>query len=369
MNAQTWTRVGSAPQPYVITLREDGRLSCDCRGWTVKRAGKGRSCKHTKEIAATFAVVDTRDDAEYVIESDRKIADAPVQAVIRAALIEGAQYRPLMLADKMPDDRTFADYRAPEWAMEQKFDGERCLIAVRSGQVSAWSRAGRNAEGDRRDGLRRDLAPQIIAAAAQLPDGDYDGEVVVGIGLSSDVRRIENRAATVLVLFDMLARSGHDLTVQTYDARRAYLAEAVAVLPANAAIRMSTSSDPHAKMLAAIWAAGGEGVVLKRRSSTYAGRRSADWIKVKHHDELVAEIIGFEDSKANGAKDAVILYAFQHATLGRIESKCKVLNAGWSRRIKAGTIAVGTRIEVSYQLLMPSGKPRHGMAKRVVGEA
>ena len=34
---------------YETVLWSDGDLSCDCRGWTIKRAGTERTCKHVRE--------------------------------------------------------------------------------------------------------------------------------------------------------------------------------------------------------------------------------------------------------------------------------------------------------------------------------
>jgi hypothetical protein len=45
---------------YVTTLWENGAVSCTCPGWTIKKAGKNRECKHTKaSVAAQFADMQT----------------------------------------------------------------------------------------------------------------------------------------------------------------------------------------------------------------------------------------------------------------------------------------------------------------------
>lgn len=41
-------RAGGAFATYITRLNDDCSLSCDCAGWTIKRAGKPRGCKHTK---------------------------------------------------------------------------------------------------------------------------------------------------------------------------------------------------------------------------------------------------------------------------------------------------------------------------------
>ncbi len=37
----------SSDKVYTVKEDENGNLSCDCRGWTIKKPGKERSCKHT----------------------------------------------------------------------------------------------------------------------------------------------------------------------------------------------------------------------------------------------------------------------------------------------------------------------------------
>lgn len=47
---------------YTTTVYVDGRVLCDCRGWTVKKNGKPRQCKHTKEVIAGRPI---HDDGDY----------------------------------------------------------------------------------------------------------------------------------------------------------------------------------------------------------------------------------------------------------------------------------------------------------------
>jgi ATP-dependent DNA ligase len=341
-------------------LREDGRLSCTCPGWINKRKDKPRGCKNTKDIIKTEGfVVDARDDGEYVIGTAASGAVAPQPVVAPKVAPNGVAYRPLMLAEKLPEDRSVSDYDANEWTAEEKYDGERCFVAVRGGTVYAWSRAGNG----RQEGLKRDLAPHIKAIVEKLPDGDYDGEIVVGRGKSSDVRAIVNANAVSFVIFDVLAFRGQDLTGHSYDGRRAVLEALNDQLMLGGSVVVSRAFAPSKTEVEKIWAEGGEGVVLKKRSAPYTGYRSIDWLKIKQHDELVATITGFEKGE-NGPKSTVV---FMMAN--GIGSKVKVRNADWHRRIASGEIGIGTQIEVAYQSLLASGKPRHPVAKRVVGEA
>jgi len=42
----------SSSKTYTVKENEDGNLSCDCRGWTMKKPGQERGCKHTREVVA-----------------------------------------------------------------------------------------------------------------------------------------------------------------------------------------------------------------------------------------------------------------------------------------------------------------------------
>jgi len=42
----------SSSKVYTVKENEKGELSCDCRGWTMKKPGQERGCKHTREIVA-----------------------------------------------------------------------------------------------------------------------------------------------------------------------------------------------------------------------------------------------------------------------------------------------------------------------------
>ena len=55
--AKTYRDIASFPSSssfkvYTVKEDENGELSCDCRGWTMKKPGQERSCKHTREVVA-----------------------------------------------------------------------------------------------------------------------------------------------------------------------------------------------------------------------------------------------------------------------------------------------------------------------------
>lgn len=176
---------------------------------------------------------------------------------------------------------------------QPKFDGFR-LVAVRdAGQVSLWTRQG------------KDLTvrfPDVAAAVdAQVPAGwVLDGEVVVWsadrtsftdlsrrlAGSPAHVARLVRASPASYVAFDVLAAAGQDLRREPFDARRDVLEVAGARWVPPLAVCPQTT-DP---VLAQAWfedmaVAGIEGLVVKGGAQRYRpGRR--DWVKVKRRDEL-----------------------------------------------------------------------------------
>jgi bifunctional non-homologous end joining protein LigD len=87
-------------------------------------------------------------------------------------------------------------------------------------------------------------------------------------------------ARVTLLSFDLLRLGDDDLTALSYDHRRELLAAHVA---GTSRVLVPDSFDDGAALLASTAQQGLEGVVAKRRASTYQqGVRSPDWVKVPH---------------------------------------------------------------------------------------
>ena len=163
-------------------------------------------------------------------------------------------------------------FTGAEWSFERKFDGIR-LIAFKQGRsVRLYSRTRKEKE-----------LPRIAAAVAALPVDDVvlDGEVTWD-------------GHTGYHVFDVVWIGGHDVTHLTLTARRSLLAE----LPMEAPLYRVAELDDVAPWERAC-AEGWEGVIAKRRDSTYEHRRSKHWLKMKcelTHDFVVG---GFTDGQGS----------------------------------------------------------------------
>lgn len=172
----------------------------------------------------------------------------------------------------------------PEWLHEVKWDGMRILADIHDGRVRLSARS------------ESDVTvtfPELAGLAELLPDALLDGEVVaMSDGRPSfqalaermhvqDRRRAQRLTATrpvVLMVFDVLRLYGVDLLDRPLEDRRATLER----LPLDGPHwQVPPAYDDGSALLAATREQGLEGVVSKRRTSTYQpGERSKDWVKV-----------------------------------------------------------------------------------------
>lgn len=193
------------------------------------------------------------------------------------------------------------------WAFEMKWDGVRVLTYVENGAVHLMSRLGRDITAG---------YPELWGLASALPPraAILDGELVAfdDVGRPSferlqqrmhvrdplRVRRLVRTCPVKYLLFDLLHCDQRALRTASYDIRREALEEldlsgdSWMVPPAfvgDGAAALATSRQQRL-----------EGVVAKRRRSAYLpGRRSPDWIKVKHERTQDVVICGWRPGEGN----------------------------------------------------------------------
>jgi bifunctional non-homologous end joining protein LigD len=195
------------------------------------------------------------------------------------------------------------------WAYEFKWDGIRAVVWSDGGRARALSRNGNDITA---------AFPELrqVGAAMGSHQVVLDGELVVfddenrpsfsrlskRIHLASprDVERAAKRDPASLIVFDVLHLDGRSTLGDTYDERRRQLeglglgGEAWAVTP-------SFVDVSGAAVLKTAVELGMEGVVAKRRTSTYRpGVRSNEWVKVKAERIQEAVIGGW--TEGNGSR-------------------------------------------------------------------
>lgn len=329
---------------YTTKRHADGALSCNCKGWTFKRADGPRSCTHTRQIEATPCVRQITKSVPSIPSSffvAPKSVPAPMLASAMVVPLTGAAF-----------DAEYAD-----WVLEEKHDGHRVAIRV-GAEVSAWSRprAGDVAKA-------KELPDAMKAALLHLSPGVYDGELVVPGGNSWDVTAIGSRL--VFVAFDILELDGADLTRHPYIVRRDTLIEQLRKLPKGQKSVSTVESLPVTwATVEAIWKRGGEGAILKRPASLYrAGYRSPEWIKVKAQSAATLTITGFEAGKCGPFSKLMLRDETGHDTT------VKTLGNAMLAQVAADPESfIGRRVVISFQQKTPGGSYRHGVFDHFAGE-
>lgn len=204
-----------------------------------------------------------------------------------------------------------APFDGDDWLFEIKWDGFRAL-------------ARRDRDACRLLGRRKtDFSsrfPTLTRALSALPPGSIiDGEIVAMIDGKPDfstlLRRTPNKRGTIVyVAFDLLYERGSSVMGLACEERRGRLRRllnrsnrpgdakaSASVVPSEAIV-----GDGQACFREAV-AMGLEGVMAKRRQSTYRpGVRTGDWLKIKHRQEMVCAVIGYEPSDDYGLKSLII---------------------------------------------------------------
>ncbi|MFF1809375.1 ATP-dependent DNA ligase [Streptomyces sp. NPDC058251] len=202
----------------------------------------------------------------------------------------------------LPEPMLAAAVNSPDlprgWAAEPKWDGFRANLSVDSGRVVLRSRRGTD--------MTRAF-PEVVAGAAQLPDGTaLDGELVVWEAGRLTFKRLQGRLRLSgtgagrlaqewpghFVAFDLLRLAGTNTMPWPYRRRRAALEQLFTArrLTVPWALCPSTT-DPDAVREWLSWTAVGlEGVVFKRLEDPYRPAIRG-WLKYKVRESTEA-IVG-----------------------------------------------------------------------------
>ena len=198
----------------------------------------------------------------------------------------------------------------PKWSYEPKVDGYRAIAFIQDGAVRLQSRRG------------IDLTPAFPEITAGLAAQAVDRMILDGEILALDAagrpsfNALQNRAtlkqpkeiaeaqrqtSVVFLCFDLLHFAGLNLRGNPYVDRRRYLSQCL--LP-SAHIQLVHVSDDAERLYAAALESGFEGIVSKRKDSTYQpGRRSTAWLKTKAVQSSEFVVGGYTQGK--GAREAL----------------------------------------------------------------
>ena len=285
----------------------DGNLKFELHGhklhgrWVLVRM-KGRAEKQAAWLLIKEKDIHARTSAAYSVVDELPASvkalgpasrhDLPAEAVPSALPPALAPQLATLVAGPPPD--------AAEWLYEIKFDGYRMLVRNDAAGARFYTRHGHD--------WTAKLRPlQSAFDNMKLPPGWYDGEIVVpdaaGIpDFGALQQAFDSKQANdmLLYLFDVPYVAGHDLRNAPLQARRKVLQALLAAAGCDT-VRFSEAFEGAAsRVLASACKLGLEGVIAKRRQSTYRSTRTADWIKLKCSQRQEFVIGGY--TAAQGAR-------------------------------------------------------------------
>ena len=174
------------------------------------------------------------------------------------------------VVDRLPE--------GPDWLYEVKFDGYRALLMKDGSRLQIRSRNNKDLT----------LAYRSVAAAGCRMNAQravVDGEIVaVDAQGHPSFQALQHRSAhpehtVVFYAFDLLHLGGEDLTGTPLETRRSKLPD---VLGESGILMSIELPGTPQQVVEAVTALGLEGVIAKRRSSTYTpGERNTSWLKLK----------------------------------------------------------------------------------------
>ena len=340
-----------------MTIWDRGRY--DVEKWTDSEV---KFVLHGSRVSGGFVLFQTKDRNWMIHRHGPSTRTDPLPETLRPML---ATPGPL------PED-------SAGWAFEVKWDGVRAIVYVEGGRVRVLSRNDLDVTSS---------FPELAEIGKHLGMTTcvLDGEVVAldADGRPSfarlqrrlhvrDGRDAKRRAAAdpvSFVAFDVLYLDGRSRLDEPYDDRRALL-ESLKLSGPGFTTTESFRDAVGADVLAGTVANGLEGVVAKRRDSTYRpGRRSADWVKVKSTATQEVVIGGWTEGQGerSGGLGALLLGIPAASGLHYVGK----VGTGFSDRIRQellDELRPLAAAESPFDDPVPSREAAHFVQPKLVGE-
>lgn len=180
----------------------------------------------------------------------------------------------------------------PMWVHEIKHDGYRLIVRRSGDRVRLFTRRGYDWS---------DRYPRIVEAAKRLR-GSFviDGETVVsdkhGIADFEKLHSGEYNKSAMLWAFDLLELNGEDLCQLTLDERKSKLTKLLRGSRHHGIVLNEHLEADGERAFYHACTLGFEGIVSKRRDSSYISGRSRSWIKVRNPN--APGVLRFQDEEA-----------------------------------------------------------------------
>jgi len=261
------------------------------------------------------------------------------------------------------------------WTFELKWDGARMLAFIRDGSVRLKSREGNDIT-YRYPEVVEALSDAYGAGDTVLLDGEIvvygpDGKPSFPMSHRRDAQGTARSAAGLVasmpatfMVFDILWNCDGDLRAWPYRERQALLAaECERFIPHASTIRYFPPNDDGLTLWSFVNEHALEGLVAKRKDSTYRGGRSHYWVKLKPVRSLSALVAGHRPGPGAGALEIALIDGHGLRRIGHVGSGLTPKHLDEiNRRAGAGEAVV---IEVQYMELSPNGQLRQPVFKGI----
>ena len=278
-----------------------------------------------------------------------------------------------------------------EWQAEWKWDGIRGQLIKRNNEIFVWSRG---------EELMTEKFPEYHSLRELLPEGiALDGEIIPSvdkkplpfallqtrIGRKNVTKKHLQDAPIAFFAYDIIEYEGEDIREWPLEKRRSLLEDIVTKLDHPVLLLSPVINFSSWEQLAAIRESsrdmGSEGIMLKRRSSTYqVGRKVGDWWKWKI-DPLVIDAVMIYAQKGHGrrsnlytdytfaVKDGDKLVSFAKAYSGLTDKEFAEVDSFVKRNSleKFGpvrTVKPELVFEIAFEGIAASNRHKSGVALR-----
>jgi DNA ligase D len=269
---------------------------------------------------------------------------------------------------------TEAPFSAPDWYFEPKLDGVRAIVFINGDSVRMSSRSGL-------DATRQ--FPTIVAEMAEQTERRLilDGEIValnekgvpsfqtiqqrLNLQRDADIRKMDKQIPVYFYAFDILYAGGYDLRGASLSDRKALLKQLL--VPTDHIHLIEHFEEDGVAAYDGAIAAGLEGVMAKKRDSTYeSGRRSRAWLKVKGTQEDEFVVGGYTGGAGGRVKTFGSLLVGQYDDEGRLVYAVNV-GTGFDEKTLASLLKRLESLKTDkspFDVMMP-GTSRFGRPKDV----
>lgn len=275
-----------------------------------RSVASGRDFKGIASGAAPTKKTDVESDAVWHSDPEKaEEADQKTRIVSKAGDGKTPAFRPVQLAtlvDTVP--------AGDGWLFEMKYDGYRCLAAIKGKSVRLYTRNGLDwteqfgalVEPLQKLGLRSALIDGEVCAF----DGKGRTDFTTLKNVLSDGGRLEYFA------FDLLEHNGKDLTQKPLRERKAALQKLLGKAARKDPVQYSSHVAGHGqKVLDALCRDGHEGVIAKRADDPYRGARSKSWLKIKCLRRQEFVIGGWSPSSKRGGFASLLVGVWEKGKL------------------------------------------------------